>query len=74
MTLYPLKSTPTLVDQVCARLARQLRDEREFGDGKLTLKRLRRSQPMTAARFSPRHWLDLAGYADIGESACGKSR
>jgi GntR family transcriptional repressor for pyruvate dehydrogenase complex len=40
MTLSPLKSTPTLVDQVCARLARQLRDERESGDGKLPPERV----------------------------------
>ncbi len=40
MTLSPLKSTPTLVDQVCSRLARQLRDERESGDGKLPPERI----------------------------------
>lgn len=40
MTLSPLKPTPTLVDQVCARLARQLRDERESGDGKLPPERV----------------------------------
>jgi GntR family transcriptional repressor for pyruvate dehydrogenase complex len=40
MTLSPLKSTPSLVDQVCSRLARQLRDEIESGDGKLPPERL----------------------------------
>lgn len=40
MTLSPLKATPTLVDQVCTRLARQLRDERESGDGRLPPERV----------------------------------
>lgn len=40
MTLSPLKATPTLVEQVCLRLARQLRDESETGDGKLPPERL----------------------------------
>jgi DNA-binding FadR family transcriptional regulator len=40
MTLSPLKSTPSLVEQVCSRLARQLRDEVESGDGKLPPERL----------------------------------
>lgn len=40
MTLSPLKATPTLVDQVCTRLARQLREERESGDGKLPPERI----------------------------------
>jgi DNA-binding FadR family transcriptional regulator len=40
MTLSPLKPTPSLVDQVCSRLARQLRDEVESGGGKLPPERL----------------------------------
>ena len=40
MTLSPLKSTSSLVDQVCSRLARQLRDELESGDDKLPPERL----------------------------------
>ena len=40
MTLSPLKSTSSLVDQVCLRLARQLRDEIESGDDKLPPERL----------------------------------
>jgi len=40
MTLSPLKPTLTLVDQVCSRLARQLRDERESADGKLPPERV----------------------------------
>jgi len=40
MTLSPLKPTSSLVDQVCSRLARQLRDEIESGDGKLPPERL----------------------------------
>lgn len=40
MTLSPLKPIPTLVDQVCARLARQLRDEPEPGDGRLPPERV----------------------------------
>ncbi|WP_395743171.1 FadR/GntR family transcriptional regulator [Prosthecobacter sp.] len=35
MTISPLKSSPSLVEQVCSRLARQLRDEVEAGDGRL---------------------------------------
>ena len=35
MTLTPLKVTPSLVEQVCARLALQLRDEAGSGDGRL---------------------------------------
>lgn len=40
MTITPLKPTPSLVEQVCSRLARQLRDEVESGDGKLPPERL----------------------------------
>jgi DNA-binding FadR family transcriptional regulator len=40
MTLSPLKSTSSLVEQVCSRLARQLRDEVESGDGKLPPERV----------------------------------
>jgi DNA-binding transcriptional regulator YhcF (GntR family) len=40
MTILPLKSTPSLVEQVCTRLARHLRDEIESGDGKLPPERL----------------------------------
>ena len=40
MTLSPLKSSPSLVDQVCSRLVCQLRDEVETGDGKLPPERL----------------------------------
>lgn len=40
MNLSPLKSTPTLVEQVCTRLARQLRDESESGDGRLPPERI----------------------------------
>lgn len=40
MNLSPLKSTPTLVEQVCSRLARQLRDESESGDGRLPPERI----------------------------------
>lgn len=35
MIITPLKSSPSLVEQVCSRLARQLRDEMESGDGRL---------------------------------------
>lgn len=35
MTITPLKPTPSLVEQVCSRLARQLRDEVDSGDGRL---------------------------------------
>lgn len=35
MTIAPLKSAPSLVEQVCSRLARQLRDEMDSGDGRL---------------------------------------
>lgn len=40
MTITPLKPTPSLVEQVCSRLARQLRDEVDSGDGKLPPERL----------------------------------
>lgn len=40
MTITPLKPTPSLVEQVCTRLARQLRDEVDSGDGKLPPERL----------------------------------
>ena len=40
MTITPLKPTPSLVEQVCARLARQLRDEVESGDDRLPPERL----------------------------------
>jgi len=40
MTILPLKATPSLVEQVCSRLARQLRDEGDSGDGKLPPERL----------------------------------
>jgi len=40
MTITPLKSTPSLVEQVCARLARQLRDEVDSGDDRLPPERL----------------------------------
>jgi GntR family transcriptional repressor for pyruvate dehydrogenase complex len=40
MTIIPLKPTPSLVEQVCSRLARQLRDEVDSGDGKLPPERL----------------------------------
>lgn len=40
MTITPLKPTPSLVEQVCSRLARQLRDEVDTGDGKLPPERL----------------------------------
>jgi len=40
MTLSPIKSAPSLVEQVCSRLARQLRDEAGTGDGKLPPERL----------------------------------
>lgn len=40
MTFSPLKSPSSLVEQVCTRLARQLRDEMESGDGKLPPERL----------------------------------
>jgi len=40
MTILPLKPTPSLVEQVCSRLARQLRDEVDSGDGKLPPERL----------------------------------
>jgi len=40
MTFSPLKPTPTLVEQVCSRLARQLRDEDGPGDGRLPPERL----------------------------------
>jgi GntR family transcriptional regulator, transcriptional repressor for pyruvate dehydrogenase complex len=35
MTITPLKSSPSLVEQVCSRLALQLRDEAGSGDGRL---------------------------------------
>ncbi len=40
MTISPLKSSPSLVEQVCSRLARQLRDEGDSGDGRLPPERL----------------------------------
>ena len=40
MTISPLKPTPSLVEQVCSRLARQLRDEVDSGDGRLPPERL----------------------------------
>jgi DNA-binding FadR family transcriptional regulator len=40
MTIAPLKSSPSLVEQVCSRLARQLRDEVASGDDKLPPERL----------------------------------
>ena len=40
MTISPLKPTPSLVEQVCARLARQLRDEVDSGDDRLPPERL----------------------------------
>lgn len=40
MTISPLKSTPSLVEQVCSRLARHLRDDVDPGDGKLPPERL----------------------------------
>jgi len=40
MTISPLKPSHSLVEQVCTRLARQLRDEADSGDGKLPPERL----------------------------------
>lgn len=40
MEFSSLKPTPTLVEQVCSRLARQLRAESETGDGKLPPERI----------------------------------
>ncbi|HEY1051856.1 MAG TPA: FCD domain-containing protein [Prosthecobacter sp.] len=40
MNLSPLKSTSTLVEQVCSRLARQLRNEGESGEGRLPPERI----------------------------------
>lgn len=40
MTISPLKPSHSLVEQVCSRLARQLRDEADSGDGKLPPERL----------------------------------
>ncbi len=40
MTITQLKPTPSLVEQVCARLARQLRDEVDSGDDRLPPERL----------------------------------
>ena len=40
MTISPLKPTPSLVEQFCSRLARQLRDEVDSGDGRLPPERL----------------------------------
>jgi len=40
MTISPLKPAPSLVEQVCSRLARQLRDEVDSGDDRLPPERL----------------------------------
>ena len=40
MIISPLKSSTSLVEQVCSRLARQLRDEVDSGDGRLPPERL----------------------------------
>lgn len=40
MNLSPLKHPPTLVEQVCSRLARQLRAEGDAGDGRLPPERI----------------------------------